>query len=714
MTPGTDIDHQAAELFELALNQAMDRRQSFVIEQSQGQPELADMVLELLKCHGQTMGQDFLLDRPLQPLQASEPNADCVAIAESEGDTIGRYKLLEKIGEGGMGVVYMAQQTSDVQRRVAIKIIKLGMDTRQVVSRFESERRAMAIFEHPGITRLLDAGTTESGRPYYVMELVKGRNVVEFATTHRLSIEQRLKLMVEICHAFQHAHLKGIIHRDIKPSNILVGMIDGKPAPKVIDFGIAKALQPGMMGGTYVTRHSSFVGTPQYMSPEQAESSGVDVDTRSDIYGLGVLLYELVTGTTPLCRKEISELNPLALLETIRNQNIETPSTRISKLNADDTSRSDEIAPRRPAEGDLPRELDWIVMKSLARERDRRYQSASEMAEDIERFLSGELVEAAPPGRSYRMKTHVRKHLKTYTLAAIGGSVILASAVSSLIFGYQAHVARAEQELALAEVQTKNQQLEDKNQELIESKRVIEKHNLDTRYRKVLDITAAKSQYQQMADWSGRLLRQFDPTRVNEDAALAGSPKVTTVTTELSPVYDFSDLYKSLSAPLREVLKEQVEPILKIDREAIQFRRELDAKFADSSGAKLGSETMEIKFFSGSTTLDVNTLDDSLLKNGSLVLKSNIGSQIVLGGGKAFDTIAPDMATKYFRLLVQEFRLEFGELNPRVSMGLNLLAAALIQEQKFDEASATLRESISLARDDQSRKSARLLLEQCR
>ena len=321
------------------------------------------------------------------------------APTEKTGDRIGRYKLLQQIGEGGCGVVYMAEQEEPVRRRVALKVIKLGMDTKSVIARFEAERQALAMMDHPNIAKVLDAGATENGRPFFVMELVRGIKITDYCDQNKLATRDRLALFMQVCNAIQHAHQKGIIHRDIKPSNILVTLHDGNPVPKVIDFGIAKATQGRLTDQTLFTAFEQFIGTPAYMSPEQAEMSGLDVDTRSDIYALGVLLYELLTGRTPFDAKELLQSGLDELRRTIREKEPARPSTRLSTMvDADLTA----VAQRRQSEAPklihlLSGDLDWIVMKSLEKDRTRRYETANGLAIDIQRHLSNEPVLARPP-----------------------------------------------------------------------------------------------------------------------------------------------------------------------------------------------------------------------------------------------------------------------------------------------------------------------------
>ncbi len=331
---------------------------------------------------------------------------------EAEGQILGHYKLLQKIGEGGCGVVYMAEQERPIRRRVALKVIKLGMDTKQVVARFEAERQALAVMDHPNIAKVFDAGATDTGRPYFVMELVRGVPITRFCDERQLSLRERLELFIQVCRAIQHAHQKGLIHRDIKPSNILVTMNDGVPVPKVIDFGIAKATAGRLTEQTLFTRFEQFIGTPAYMSPEQAEVGGVDIDTRSDIYSLGVVLYELLTGRTPFDGEALLKRGIEELILTLRDVEPPRPSTRLTSLAPADLetvarSQRCEVPKLVPS---LRGDLDWIVMKCLEKDRTRRYETANGLARDVERHLAGETVVAAPPSAAYRMRKFVRRH----------------------------------------------------------------------------------------------------------------------------------------------------------------------------------------------------------------------------------------------------------------------------------------------------------------
>ncbi len=345
---------------------------------------------------------------------------------ERPGTVIGPYKLLEQIGEGGFGIVFVAEQTQPVRRKVALKVLKPGMDTRQVVARFEAERQALALMDHPNIAKVLDGGQTSSGRPYFVMDLVKGLPITEYCNQAQLTTRERLGLFVHLCQAVQHAHQKGVIHRDLKPSNVLVTVHDTMPVVKVIDFGVAKALGQELTDKTIYTGFAQMVGTPLYMSPEQAGQSGLDVDTRSDIYSLGVLLYELLTGTTPLDKERFKKADYAEICRIIREEDPARPSTRISTLGQAATvlSTQRKSDPKRLIQ--LFRgELDWIVMKALEKDRNRRYESASTFAADVQRYLDDEAVLACPPTVGYQLRKFVRRNKRVLATAALLGLMLL-------------------------------------------------------------------------------------------------------------------------------------------------------------------------------------------------------------------------------------------------------------------------------------------------
>jgi len=407
-------------LFHAALEiDAPDQRSAYLDAACGDQRELRRRVEALLRRYAESTGP---LDRPVGGLAETmhEP------VAERPGTFIGPYRLQEQIGEGGMGLVFVADQQQPIKRRVALKVIKPGMDSKQVIARFEAERQALALMDHPNIAHVLDAGTTDGGRPYFVMELVKGAPITDYCDQHRLTTRRRLGLFLMVCRALQHAHQKGIIHRDLKPSNVLVSVHDVTPVVKIIDFGIAKA-----MGGRRLTDqsvHTGFsqlVGTPLYMSPEQAGGSGLDVDTRSDIYSLGVLLYELLTGTMPFDAEALKKAGYDELLRIIREEEPPRPSLRLSKLQEGALAALAEqhgVEPRKFSK-EVRGELDWIVMKCLEKDRNRRYETAGALARDIERHLHNEPVEACPPSAGYRLGKFLRKH--RVGVAAITAAIIV-------------------------------------------------------------------------------------------------------------------------------------------------------------------------------------------------------------------------------------------------------------------------------------------------
>jgi eukaryotic-like serine/threonine-protein kinase len=396
----------------------------------------------------------------------SSPVSD---LSEHPGDKIGRYKLLERIGEGGCGVVYMAEQEEPVRRRVALKVIKLGMDTKSVIARFEAERQALALMDHPNIAKVLDGGATHTGLPYFVMELVRGVRITEFCDEARLPTEARLRLFVQVCQAVQHAHQKGIIHRDLKPSNILVTVNDGSPVPKVIDFGIAKATGQRLTDKTLFTHFHSFIGTPAYTSPEQAEMSSVDIDTRSDIYSLGVLLYELLTGKTPFDGEELLRSGLDEMRRTIRETEPPRPSTRLTSLVAADRRRLTSIAecgvPNAQLDSASPRrlpptkelinavrgDLDWIVMKCLEKDRTRRYETANGLAMDIQRHLNSEPVTARSPSGMYVLQKLAQKNRGALTAAALVLAALLVAVLTLAVGNARIRQERNQKDHALLE-----------------------------------------------------------------------------------------------------------------------------------------------------------------------------------------------------------------------------------------------------------------------
>jgi WD40 repeat protein/serine/threonine protein kinase len=426
------------EIFHEALARSCPEERAKYLEQAcAGNPALRASVEALLRAN---IGASGFMESPGPAPVATvdEP------VAERPGSVIGPYKLLEQIGEGGFGVVYMAEQQQPVRRKVALKVLKAGMDTRQVVARFEAERQALALMDHPHIAKVFDGGETGSGRPFFVMELVKGVPITEFCDQNHLTPRQRLELFVPVCQAVQHAHQKGIIHRDLKPSNVLVTVHDTTPVVKVIDFGVAKALGQELTDKTLFTGFAQLIGTPLYMSPEQAGESGLDVDTRSDVYALGVLLYELLTGTTPFDQERLRRAGYDEMRRIIREEEPAPPSARVSTLGqaAATVSAQRQSDPRRLRQ--LFRgELDWIVMKCLEKDRNRRYDSASALAADVQRYLHDEVVEARPPSALYRFRKLVRRNQRVFAMASFVAAVVVAGvatlAVSNVRVGREKH-----------------------------------------------------------------------------------------------------------------------------------------------------------------------------------------------------------------------------------------------------------------------------------
>ena len=420
----------------LSFDSVEDRR-AYLEGACKGNQQLRAQVESLIEAH--LVAGGFLSGKPARLGPEAQP-----------GTLIGRYKLLEKIGEGGMGVVYMAEQQEPVRRKVALKVIKLGMDTKQVIARFEAERQALALMDHPNIARVLDAGLTDTGRPYFVMELVQGVPITKFCEKNRLSAQERIKLFIPVCQAIQSAHQKGIIHRDLKPTNILVTLNAGVPHPMVIDFGVAKATNQKLTEKTVFTHFAAMIGTPAYMSPEQAEMSQLDVDTRTDIYGLGVLLYELLTGTTPFPEKRLRSVGYQEMQRIIMEEQPERPSTRLRRtqtLGKSVSARSPLLAPRST-------DLDWIVMKCLEKDRARRYETANGLAMDLQRHLNNEPVVARPPSTAYQVQKFVRRNQVMVTAAAIVGVVLI---LGTLVSVWQA--VRATQAKRLAEANERKAQI---------------------------------------------------------------------------------------------------------------------------------------------------------------------------------------------------------------------------------------------------------------
>jgi len=599
-----------------------------------------------------------------------------VPIPPSEGadGRIGPFKILQQLGEGGFGSVYEAEQDQPVRRRVALKVIKLGMDTREVIARFEAERQALALMDHPHIARVLDAGATDSGRPYFVMELVKGEPISAYCIRFGLSIEQRLLLFDQVCAAVQHAHIKGIIHRDLKPNNVLVSTQDDQPFAKVIDFGIAKATSGRLTDKTMYTEVNLMMGTPLYMSPEQAEGSA-DIDTRTDIYSLGVILYELLTDTTPIDSHSLRTAAYAEIQRIIREVEPLRPSARLSKpittsLGAEARTPDEQRKLMKMLRG----ELDWIVMKAIEKDRARRYETANALAADVRRYLDGEQVLAAPPSVSYRLQKFVHRHKGT----AAAGSLIAASLlVGTVGFAWQARI--AQQQARIAEQQT---QLAQRQTQLAQQRA----NDLD-----------------QVADFEAAMLGQVDPTQAGKllsdnvqnkfAAALAkaGVPEVE----RAAQIAAFTGQWQRINATdaARDLIDSTImkPAVATIDR---QFRNQplvdayLRQTLADRyAGMALYDAAMPLQQSALATRKRLLGDDNLLTLASTLHMSDLLESQ-----GRAAD------AEPYAREVLARMRRLYGEDDPKTLDALSELALALYDDGKLDEAKPYYRQILAIQR----------------
>ncbi|MFB3431295.1 MAG: tetratricopeptide repeat protein [Phycisphaerales bacterium] len=594
---------------------------------------------------------DHASDETLGPDGSSPRDADATlspASSESAGDQIGHYRLLEPLGEGGFGTVWAAEQREPIKRRVALKIIKLGMDTRQVIARFEAERQALAMMDHPNIAKVFDAGATGTGRPYFVMELVKGVPIVEYCDREKLDTEARLDLFVKTCNAIQHAHQKGIIHRDIKPSNVLVTLHDGRPVPKVIDFGIAKATNQELTDKTIYTQHRQMIGTPAYMSPEQAEMSGLDIDTRSDIYSLGVLLYEMLTGTTPFSNEELNSAGLEGMMRMIRDVEPHKPSTRLSSLG----DAATQAAERRKADvqklGLLLRgDLDWIVMKCLEKDRTRRYDTASGLAADIDRHLNDEPVSASPPSTGYRL----RKFVKRNKGQVAAGGLVAALLVLGII-GTSWGMAWA----------------------------IDEKERADEQARLATAAAASERIAKQEAEQNAqRAIEQAE-------RAEAAEAEATSRAEELQLVADFQA--EQLGAIEPQVMGANLRRSL-IDAAAEGEREAVDEALASINFTNIAMTTLEENIFEPTIEAIDTQFEDQPLVRAQLL--HAVASTLA-------DLGLLDLATSPLERAVAIRRSVLGFEHSETLQSLNSFAVLLGNQGKFDEAEPLLRENLEISR----------------
>ena len=637
MIPTKPMQDEEAIFDEAVANTVGEERDQFLATACGENMELKNRVQSLLESHENT---SFILNRKvdagelLSQVDIELPNDD----VERVGTQVGHYKLLQQIGEGGMGVVFMAQQLEPVRRKVAVKIIRSGMDSKQVLYRFEAERQALARMEHPNITRVLDAGVAASGRPYFVMELVRGTEITTYCDKNKVPVTERLELFKQVCSAIHHAHQKGIIHRDIKPTNIMVTMHDGVPVPKVIDFGIAKALDRPLTEQTLFTHYGELIGTPEYMSPEQAELSGLDLDVRCDVYSLGVLLFELLTGSTPLDAERVKKEGLLKLFETIRDFDAETASQRITNSGVllDSIADSRQTTPQtlgRILKGDL----DWIIAKALSKDRNRRYESAAAMGRDVGRYLSGEATEAAAPTLIYRTRKFVNKHTLACVFATVLATVMIVGTATSVYFAVKATAAQRVSALQMIDLAAEKQTSDE---------------------RRIRAETALKR-----AELAEAEAKHLGRLRQN-DAAM--SRAMARFSIEQAPKF------------IRDHMNERLDSLVKNSASGTSLN-------------KFGS--FDVIRFGG----PVKTLQE--LKDGPVLVASGTSEPEFVTNmpdATSIEMVSPESNCKLLEIILEEQRKELGSNDPFVAGTLFELGKARLGLKQFESAELCLRESLGI------------------
>jgi eukaryotic-like serine/threonine-protein kinase len=647
-------------------------------------------------------------------------------ISEGRGTVIGRYRLLQPIGEGGCGIVFLAEQEQPIRRKVALKVIKLGMDTRRVVARFEAEQQALAMMDHPNIAQVFDADATATGRPYFVMELVEGIRITDYCDQHHLSDRQRLDLFIQVCHAVQHAHQKGIIHRDLKPSNILVTELDGVPLPKIIDFGIAKAVEGRLTDQTPFSAFEQLLGTPAYMSPEQAEISPAaagDVDTRSDIYSLGVLLYELLTGTTPFSQERLRQAGYREMRRIICEEEPEKPSTKLTKASlAPDAEGTVPQSPIANRKSKIENDLDWIVMKCLEKDRSRRYATANGLATDLKRHLNGEPVVACPPSRLYRIQKSVRRNKLAFAAAAaIATGLVLSAGVS----GWQAiRASRAEraQRLLHAQAEKARAQAEAKEKEAeTEAARSAQVAQLMKNMLRAVGPSVALGR-------DTTMLREIlDQTASRLDRELAGQPEVEAdLRATLGIVYSDLSLFtkaadmESRTLALRKEVHGYTHPDVASSLDSLGYVYSGQGKWTDAEGVYRQALALRVKLFGNEHPQileSLNHLAAALRGQGKYQESRSTYHQALAMGKKLLGDGDPMVMESLHGLSwtlddegrYAEAETTIGELlaiqkqqftndHPAIAVSLNMLANILLSQGKWTPAERAAREALAMNR----------------